>query len=297
MLTHSYIRKQYDSLIKYGLSEDNAVKHIYDHRNDIPNDIVVRYSKFSNDFIEDNIEEFYLNLEDDITEIAYSYFISHPLPSNLIIMLFDDFLSKKGLDYIKSNKKYDGSPLHLWARSYQNLKYKIDEEYKNKISGIICRSLILFDLDEKDSFGKTAYDWIKEMKYEFITKEDYENEKNDSLTVDVQTKDLTYNQLDNIEELIKTHDKNEVLSAVGGFIGNNLSNKYICYEIFNNDFIMSHPYLFELNENDDLNIVLLSYLRGHCSGATLLLRNKIINNIKEKAIQFNQKIYNDFVEL
>lgn len=292
MLTHSYIRKQYDSLIKYGFSENNAVKHIYDHRSDIPNDIVDRYSKFSNDFIEDNIEEFYLNLEDDITEIAYSYFISHPLPSNLIIMLFDDFLSKKELDYIKSNKKYDGSPLHLWAKSHQNLKYEIDEAYKNKISGLICRSLILFDLDEKDSFGKTAYDYIKEMKYEFITKEDYEYEKNDSLKVDVQTKDLTYNQLDYIEDLIKKYDKNEVLSAVGGFIGNNLSDKYVCYEIFNNDFIISHPYLFELNEKDDINIILLSYLRGHRSGST-----KLIHKIKEKAIQFNQKIYNYFVGL
>ena len=223
-----------------------------------------KFETSSNDYIENHITEFYLDQDADISEIAYAYLRSHPIPSISVIMLFDDFLYKKGLRYIPSNNHDIGSPLHLWAKTHKGYRPEVrnkDDIVMNRYS--IYRMLPLFDLDEVDKDNKTAFEYIKRTGLIFMTEDMYESGKDKEFKVDIRSHDIIDEYNEQISDLIDVYSYENAIQLKKIFLENALSNKDIGYSVFTDQFILCHPYLFALTEEDEIEVLRLAYLRTH----------------------------------
>ena len=237
-----------------------------------------KFETSSNDYIENHITEFYLDQNADISEIAYSYLRTHPIPSISVIMLFDDFLCKKGLKHIPSNNSGIGSPLHLWAKTHKGYRPEVrngNDIVMNRYS--IYRMLPLFDLDEVDEDNKTAFEYIKRTGLIFMTEDMYESGKDKEFKVDIKSEDIVDEYNNQISDLIDVYAYSTVLHLKTIFLETALSNKDIGFSVFTDKFILCHPYLFEITEDDDIEVLRLAYLRTHKQGKIYLPCNQSTN--------------------
>lgn len=224
-----------------------------------------KFETSDNSYIEDHITEFYLDQNADISEIAYAYLRTHPIPSISVIMLFDDFLCKKGLKHIPSNNHDIGSPLHLWAKTHKGYCPRREGVIEMDTIISIYRMCSLFNLNEVDKDNKKAFEYI-ETGLIHIVEDMYDIEKDKEFKVGIESEDLVKEYEDQLIHLYGIYYHEDAVLLEKRFLEEALSNKDIGYSVFTDQFILCHPYLFEITEDDDIEVLRLAYLRTHKQG-------------------------------
>ena len=223
-----------------------------------------RFELADNDYIEKHITEFYLDQNADIGDIAHAYLRSHPVPSISVIMLFDDFLYKKGMRFIPPKPTCYESGFYMWAKTHKDyLRNVKDEEERTMIRRAIHRLFQLFHMYEFDSSGKTTFDYLKETGLVHMTEDIYEIECARKFEIDIRTYDILDECYMETNYLTNVYSYGKSLQLKKDFFKNAISNKEIGYSVFTDRFILCHPYLFALTEDDDKEAIRSAYLRTH----------------------------------